>query len=311
MINIEQYKMEAIFSSNDYALQASKLKQKIQIDINKLPKKMLTEDDMWNSRNFYYNLYIFMYLQLQDVYSKAIVASLRDNATDEEKGWFIYPRSYRYILGNNVYATVDEYNVAVYTEYFERTFTFKLNEGRVNNFFEETKFLFKQGYFYGCACALFPIIEFYSRKLSGYNGNGKYTNSEALNKIIELIPQYTLNNGVKTEFFVKQYENIKNFLIKNYYKSSKQTDKEPDFICRNRLLHGILTRDINSADCLRLFHIVRSFVYLDNVLIICNKILEYSSIVLQLEDRIVYGEEEWIKMQKEINDWLELKDKRN
>ena len=45
-----------------------------------------------------------------------------------------------------------------------------------------------------------------------------------------------------------------NSFLSNYvYSSSTESEEEPKVISRNRVLHGILTRDVNKTDCLKLF----------------------------------------------------------
>ena len=85
-------------------------------------------------------------------------------------------------------------------------------------------------------------------------------------------------------------------MLDNYYKHSKQEDPEPQFICRHRLLHGIITRDVTASDCLRLFLIIRSFSYLERLFVVAGKLIKYNSLTLQTEDRLLFGDEEYEKL---------------
>ena len=88
--------------------------------------------------------------------------------------------------------------------------------------------------------------------------------------------------------------------IDNYYKSSKQEDPEPEFICRHRLLHGIITREVTASDCLKLFLTIRSFAYLERLFIAAEKLIKYNSLTLQTEDRLLFGDEEYKKILQDL-----------
>lgn len=89
-------------------------------------------------------------------------------------------------------------------------------------------------------------------------------------------------------------------MLENYYKHSKQEDPEPQFICRHRLLHGIITRDVTAADCLKLFLIIRSFAYLERLFTVAEKLIKYNSLTLHTEDRLLFGDEEYEKIIAEL-----------
>ena len=95
-------------------------------------------------------------------------------------------------------------------------------------------------------------------------------------------------------------------MLENYYKHSKQEDPEPQFICRHRLLHGIITRDVTAADCLKLFLIIRSFAYLERLFIVAEKLIKYNSLTLHTEDRLLFGDEEYEKITKKSREFIEL-----
>ena len=69
-------------------------------------------------------------------------------------------------------------------------------------------------------------------------------------------------------------------MLDNYYKSSKQEDPEPD--------------------CLKLFLIIRSFAYLERLFIVVEKLIKYNNLTMQTEDRLLFGDEEYEKIIKEL-----------
>ena len=298
MPKIEFFSPSPIFTSNDYLEQAKELKGIILRDKNLLVSNPKTDVEKWDWRNQYFNIYLYWRFHLQYFYSKALDMSITDNTANEQFGWFSYPRNGRIVLGNhNEFASLDEYNTAVYSKYFDGFFSFEIKNSLVQQYFEECKLLFKEHKFYSCACAIFPIIEHFTRKLSQYTSeNGKFTQHSALNKIIDRIPQWTGIPDISIEFFTNEYKKITHFMLDNYYKRSTQEDEEPPFICRNRLLHGIITRKVSKSDCLKLFLILRSFSYLEKVFDVADKVFDLNIILLNIEDRIFLGDEEYIKM---------------
>lgn len=302
MTKIQEYKIEPIYASGDYARQATILRDKILSDAKLLPKETKTDDDKWEWRNFYQNVYIYWYLILQDIFEGAMVASMSDNTENEQAGWFTYPRKVRIRLGDaDKYKTIDDYNAAVYNKYFHNFFDFTVSSELVNKYFIEAKTAYKEGKYYCTVCSLFPIIEYYSRLLSAYSSeDGKFTQTKVLNTILERIPKWPSVPSINIDYFTNEYRKIKDFMLDNYYKHSKQEDPEPQFICRHRLLHGIITRDVTAADCLKLFLIIRSFAYLERLFIVAEKLIKYNSLTLQAEDRLLFGDEEYEKIIAEL-----------
>ena len=298
MSKIEIFEPRTIFASSDYIEQAQELKAKIISDKQKLVSNPQSDEEKWNWRNQYFNMYLYWLFHLQYFYAKALDISLTDDTTNENLGWFSYPRNGRIVLGNSGdFSSLDEYNTAVYSKYFDGFFSFEIKNPLVQQYFDECKLLFKDAKFYSCACAIFPIIEHFTRKLSEYSSeDGKFTQHLALNKIIEKIPQWTGIPDISIEFFTKEYKKITQFMLENYYKRSTQEESEPAFICRNRLLHGIITREVSKSDCLKLFLILRSLSYLETVFDVAEKVFQLHLIVLNAEDRIILGDEEYNKI---------------
>lgn len=159
MTKIQEYKIEPIYVSGDYGRQAIILRDKILSDAKLLPEDSKTDENKWELRNFYQNVYIYWYLILQDMFEGALVASMSDNTANENAGWFTYPRKHRIHLGNaDDYKTIDEYNVAVYNKYFDGFFNFTVSSELVNKYFIEAKTTYKEGKYYCTACALFLLL---------------------------------------------------------------------------------------------------------------------------------------------------------
>lgn len=304
-MKIEEYQIKPIFSSDDYPAQLKELREKLASDINLLPCPVNTDDDKWEYRNFYVNIYKYYFLLVDEALMQATVSTITDNSEQEQNGWFIYPRKFSISLGNSYdYHSIDEYYSAVYSKYFNNFFSFTLTDPRITGFFVEAKKSYKNGCYYACACSLLPIVEHYTRRLSGYDGESKYNNHNALDNVANELLGRTWVRGSSLKQLSDEYKRIFNFMNTTYYKKSMQVENEPDVLCRNRLLHGILTRDVSATDCLKLFLIIRAQSYLDHFKLWCDKLLQYHHLVLKTEDRIVYGEEEYTKMMQDISDFI-------
>ena len=59
MRKIKEYIIKPIYASGDYGRQAVILRDKILTDAKLLPKDSKTNDDKWEWRNFYQNVYIY------------------------------------------------------------------------------------------------------------------------------------------------------------------------------------------------------------------------------------------------------------
>ena len=102
------------------------------------------------------------------------------------------------------------------------------------------------------------MIEFLERRISKFDGEGVFHIKNALDG-----SQVKDLSGYK-KYFEKFESNLNQFLKDNIYAVSAETDEEPIFICRNRVLHGIFTRNISKTDCLKLFCIVKSMAQFAN-----------------------------------------------
>ena len=120
MSKIEIFTPRTIFASSDYIEQAQELKAKIISDKQMLVDNPQSDDEKWNWRNQYLNMYLYWLFHLQYFYAKALDMSITDDTANEILGWFSYPRNGKIVLGNSGdFSSLDEYNTAVYSKYFD------------------------------------------------------------------------------------------------------------------------------------------------------------------------------------------------
>ncbi len=246
---IKPYKYPLIFDSLQYFEAANALAQKIELD-KKILDKYPTDD---NKKVFKVNLLIYHSLIANGTMMNGAIAE--SNLKYQEDGWFIWLQNYSfYILGAPFKNTDEEF-----TYWFDTNFDMYF--GKVDfggRYFLEAINNYKSGQYYSCVCGLFPLIEYLERRISKFDGESIFHIKKALDesRVKDL-------SGYK-KYFEEFESNLNKFLKDNIYAISAEMEAEPKFICRNRVLHGIFTRDINKTDCLKLFCIVKSMAQFAN-----------------------------------------------
>lgn len=241
MEKIEKYNYPNIFSSMDYFEHIVKLNAKIQKDKAILKQNNTPE----NNKIFIENLIIYHSLIVDEVLINSHIA--KDSLKEQKDGWFIWMKIEGFSTTYD-YKTTDELYTYWFDKYFDRYFPNKQDEP----YFNEVVQNYKNGCYYSCACCLFPLMERIQRRISKFNGNTIFSVKNELSKSHLPDPQ-------KCNDYLSKFEkSLNTFLDKNTYKKSVESDVEPKEICRNRVMHGIFTREISKTDCLKLFCIYES-----------------------------------------------------
>lgn len=246
---IEPYKYPLIFDSLQYFEAANALAQKIELD-KKILDKYPTDD---NKKVFKGNMLIYHSLIADGTMINGTIAE--SNLKYQEDGWFIWLQTYTFFTIGVPSNNTDDQFTYWFDKYFDRHFCVVDFGGR---YFAEAISNYKSGQYYSCVCGLFPLIEFLERRISNFDGDSVFRIKKALDE-----SQVKDLSGYKKYFEEFEY-NLNKFLKDNIYAVSSEMDEEPKFICRNRVLHGIFTRDINKTDCLKLFCIVISMAQFAN-----------------------------------------------
>ena len=240
---ISIYQYPAIYSSTQYFGYMNELAKKLESDEEILDKYPTSE----NQRAYKTNMLIYHWLHVNGTIMNGALAE--SNLDYQKDGWFIWLQTFDYFVPSASFKNIDEKFTYCFDKYFDDNFLAIEFGGRywieaINNY--------KSGQYYSCVCGLFPLIEFFERRISGFDGESIFNIKKALgeSRVKDL-------SGYK-EYFEKFESNLNLLLKDNVYAVSAEIEEEPKFICRNRVLHGIFTRDINKTDCLKLFCIVKS-----------------------------------------------------
>lgn len=248
-MKIELYEYPSIFASCDYFVYANQLAEKLNADEAILDKYPTDE----NHIAFKKNLLVYHCLIADGAVMNGSIAE--SNLKYQNDGWFIWLQTYNFYTYDDKFKSIDDKFTYWFDTYFDKHF------GNINfggRYFAEAVNNYKSGQYYSCVCGLFPLIEFLERRISKFDGASVFHIKQALGE-----SQVKDLSGYK-KYFEEFENNLNQFLKDNIYAVSTETDAEPKVICRNRVLHGILTRDINKTDCLKLFCIVKSMAQFAN-----------------------------------------------
>lgn len=246
---IELYDYPMIWDSFQYFESANELEVKLTED-RKILKKFSTVE---NETAFNKNLLTYHYLVIEGSTINAAIAE--SNLAYQKEGWFIWLQIYNFYICGEPFKNIDE----KFTYWFDTNFD--MNFGKFDfggRYFTEAINNYKSGQYYSCVCGLFPLIEFFERRISKFDGESIFHIKKALEE------SQVKDLSAYKKYFEEFETNLNKFLKENIYAISVESEEEPKVICRNRVLHGIFTRDINKTDCLKLFCIVRSMAQFAN-----------------------------------------------
>lgn len=231
-------------------------------------------------KNFLINQYWYGWSFLHMCDSKAVLADAFqcfDNQKEELKhhGWMIPPSFMNTRISTTRNMTTEELYIDHFDAFFDQYFNISVGEkdSRIDRYYKQAIANYKNECFYACAVSLFPIIESYHKYVNDYSGDKIYKIKKNLSnltdKVLEL--QKTIECGVK--YYTKLIEQFNELAKKHYFNVSVDMDDEPEIINRNRIVHGIFSREIDKKDCLQLFCVITNLVFIKQ-LIEANKMMD-------------------------------------
>ena len=266
-LTITLYEPRGIMIAADALAMAKELVAKLESD-EKILKVNNTKENLIAFKN---NEYLMYWLKF-DYYNMFSLSS-KILESDVNNGWFIWLKNYSFTL-REVYKTIDEENTAIYDKYFDLTMPTLSNAGKQ---IEEAIYCYRNHKYFACACVLFSSIENIERSITEFNPSDKFVMSAQLKK-----PQADSVICFNKEYFINFEKQMNEFLLNNFYKTSLQSDPEPKEINRNRIMHGIFTRDVSKTDCLKLFVLTNSLLLFDDWLNSYRKMKEISGFLDKL-----------------------------
>ncbi len=244
--------------SNDKVLLAD-----IESDYNKDNAKYKEEFNKAKI-NYLFNEYTYNWELLKFLYEKAILPDLNHNPSDPKEklktlGWMLpIELMNSNIISNNPDETTEEIYIRYLHSCFDAHFTFAIddNNAKLNEYYRQAICNYKNGYYYSCAVSLFPIIESFHQITTNFNENDFYKIKHHLLEVQEKMENVIQMFTTRINYYVELVKQFNDLVTNHYFKASKVTEKEPPIINRNRIMHGIFTRNIDKKDCLQLFCVI-------------------------------------------------------
>ena len=102
--------------------------------------------------------------------------------------------------------------------------------------------------------------------MNNFNDNDFYKIKNNLESITEKMEDVKQIYVIKITYYINLIKQFNN-LAKNYYfNTSLDRRNEPDIINRNRIMHGLFSREISQKDCLQLFCVISNMVVIKSII---------------------------------------------
>lgn len=283
MRKIDIYQMEQEYIVGDGKnLQALKEKletdavllKEIEEDFNQNPIQF--KNEYINAKtNHLKNRYMYYWSFLKWYFDKALFSehtAFPDFQKEEmrKQGW-MFPFAFinaRITTSGGVNVTTEELYMRNFDRLFDELFNFNIGEknSRIDRYYKQAIFNYKNKCYYSCAVSLFPIIESYHQYMNNFNDNEFYkikNNLESITEKVESVKQIYVTRITYYINLIKQF----NDLAKNhYFNKSLDRQNEPDIINRNRIMHGLFSREVSQKDCLQLFCVISNMVVIKSII---------------------------------------------
>ena len=218
-----------------------------------------------------YNWLVLKYYYEQAFYSdKNLRLSIDYQKEDmKQKGWvFPIQCANLRITRTGIFAnTIEQAYIDLFNNNFDDFFSFVIGDDlKINKYYRQAISNYKNQNYFSCAASLFPIIEFMHQTVTKFNKDDYYQIKKHLNDFSNEIDNIKKIYTVKITYFSDIVEQINDLIKNHYFKKSVSRKYEPLIINRNRLMHGLFTRDISQKDCLQLFCVISNMNLLYNMI---------------------------------------------
>lgn len=250
------------------------LLKEIEEDFNQNPIQF--KNEYINAKtNHLKNRYMYYWSFLKWYFDKALFSertTFLDFQKEEMKkqGW-MFPFEFintRIATSGGVNVTTEELYMRNFDRLFDELFGFNIGEknSRIDRYYKQAIFNYKNKCYYSCAVSLFPIIESYHQYMNNVNDNVFYKIKNNLESITEKVEGVKQIYVIKITYYINLIKQFNN-LAKNYYfNTSLDRRNEPKIINRNRIMHGLFSREISQKDCLQLFCVISNMVVIKSII---------------------------------------------
>ena len=303
MRKIDIFQMEPEFILGDSQnLQALKKKlnedsillSQIEVDYNNEPNKY-NEEFVSAKINHLKNQYLYNWLILKWHFDKTIgseTTMLPDYQKEEMKknGWMfpIYYINKRINATGNFPITTEELYIRNFNINFDDLFDFNIGENncRIDRYYHQAIFNYKNDCFYSCAVSLFPVIEFYHQFINNFNEDNFYRIKNNLDSVVEKMENVKQIYTIKIEYYKNLVKQFNELAKEHYFKKSLSRKNEPVIINRNRIMHGLFSREISQKDCLQLFCVISNMKVIKNIIDANDRMNEIEKELVKLKSSL-------------------------
>lgn len=271
MNKIEPY--SAITYTMDLSKNIIELREKIATDekvLAGLKKDNISEKECYSNIYIHYqNKLLFYDLILRNEFGKKILGNSFSKTYYDvlsQKGWIMFRQDFRVSGYSN--KDSEQLYVDFFHEYFHTYFpsSISFDSKIANAYYQQCRLAYVNDAYYICAQGLFPVIEYLHKLVGKFDGESIFKIRNNFDKTKEQVESISQPFKTNIDFFVRMIDNV-NLLIKEHiFSKSIEKDEEPSIINRNRISHGIFTREIDKKDCLQLFCIVMALESLSDII---------------------------------------------
>lgn len=270
MKKIEPY--SAITYTMDLSKNILELREKIaadEKDLIGLNRNNISEKEYYTNLYIHnQNKYLYYELILRNEFGKRLLGNNYSKIYDlmYQKGWIMFRQDFR-VSG---YSSTDSEQLYIdyFHEYFHTYFpsSISFDSKIANAYYQQCRLAYVNDAYYVCAQGLFPVIEYLHKLVGKFDGKSIFRIKENFDKTKEHVESISQPFKTNIDFFVCMIDNVNSLIKEHIFSKSIENDAEPIIINRNRVSHGIFTREIDKKDCLQLFCIVMALKNLSNII---------------------------------------------
>ena len=283
MREISIYKMEPVYVMGEVDNLIT-LKNKLETDeilLSQIQQDFVQSQDKFQleylsaKKNHLSNLHFYYWLVLKKYFDDAIVSetlSCPDYQKEKMKkhGW-MFPQAFinsRITTSGNVDVTTEELYIRNFDRQFDNLFNFTIGEpnSRIDRYYKQGIINYKNKCYYACVVSLFPIIESYHQYLTEFNEDSFYKIKANLDSVEEKMENVNQVYSIKIKYYVNLVKQFNELAKEHYFNISLGRKDEPEIINRNRIMHGLFSREISQKDCLQLFCVISNMIVIKSII---------------------------------------------
>ena len=250
------------------------LLSQIKVDYDKDPDNFKNEF-ISAKINHLKNQYLYNWLFLKWHFDQALISDKESNPDYQKeemkkKGWMfpLYFINTSIRTSGDIQISIEELYIRYFDKLFDELFNFNIGEpnSRIDRYFKQAIFNYKNQCYYSCAVSLFPIIESYHQFINNFNQDCFYKIKDNLDDVAEKIEHVKQIYAIQIDYYKNLVQQFNELAKKHYFKKSVSRKNEPEIINRNRIMHGLFSREISQKDCLQLFCVISNMVVIKNII---------------------------------------------